>query len=205
MIDLKDAAKLYASLGWYVVADHGINDMLGCTCPELQCHRPGKHPRSDYKKREGTINPDEIDLWWNTNPNSNVAIVCGRSGLIVIDIDAKSKGYESLKRMEAGHGKMPETITALSGGGGMHLYYAHPGLQKVRNRVGLYPGIDVRADEGRIVAPPSRHKSGDRYRWESGKSPWDIAAAPIPRWLLYAIQNQKGTGTRRRKVAVDWG
>ena len=35
-----------------------------------------------------------------------------------------------------------------------------------------------------MVAPPSRHASGDRYRWQEGKSFRDLEPAPLPEpWL----------------------
>ena len=35
-----------------------------------------------------------------------------------------------------------------------------------------------------MVAPPSRHLSGNRYRWEEGKSFRDLKPAPLPEpWL----------------------
>jgi hypothetical protein len=33
-------------------------------------------------------------------------------------------------------------------------------------KVGLVPGIDIRADGGFIVVPPSLHASGRRYAWD---------------------------------------
>jgi hypothetical protein len=51
---------------------------------------------------------------------------------------------------------------AHSGGGGWHLLYAPTGLG---NRVRLLAGVDWRGQGGLIVAPPSRHASGGRYRW----------------------------------------
>jgi hypothetical protein len=51
---------------------------------------------------------------------------------------------------------------ARTGGGGWHLLYAPSGLG---NRVGLLAGVDWRGRGGLIVAPPSGHASGRRYRW----------------------------------------
>ncbi|HEY5646962.1 MAG TPA: bifunctional DNA primase/polymerase, partial [Pseudomonadales bacterium] len=73
-----------------------------------------------------------------------------------------------------------------SGGGGRHLYFAHPG-GALPNRVDLFRGIDFRGDGGVIVAPPSIHPSGGRYRWVEGRSPDVLAPAALPRWLLAAL------------------
>jgi hypothetical protein len=66
-----------------------------------------------------------------------------------------------------------------AGGGGRHFYYAHPGAT-LANRVAIRPGIDVRSDARCIVAPPSVHPSGRRYSWVEGRSPDELALAPLP-------------------------
>lgn len=43
----------------------------------------------------------------------------------------------------------------------------------------LLPG-----DGGYIVAPPSLHPNGTRYRWEPGRSPAECIPAALPDWLL---------------------
>jgi hypothetical protein len=74
-------------------------------------------------------------------------------------------------------------VECWTGGGGRHLYFAHPG-GLVRNKVGLAPGIDIRADGGYVVAPPSLHASGLRYVWVEGRAPGRIEIAALPDWLL---------------------
>ncbi len=121
--------------------------------------------------------------WFRRWPAGNVGIVTGAiSGLVVLDVDPRHGGAESLRDLEGEHGQLPKTLEAVSGGGGRHLYFAHPG-GVVRNRVGIAPGIDLRGDGGCIVAPPSRHPSGRRYRWASGCAPDELPPAPLPRWL----------------------
>ena len=48
---------------------------------------------------------------------------------------------------------------------------------KQRNRVNLLDGVDVRADGGYIVAPPSIHNNGNRYEWENEPDEYEIAKA----------------------------
>jgi hypothetical protein len=68
----------------------------------------------------------------------------------------------------------------------------------VRNRAGLAQGIDLRGDGGYVVAPPSVHPSGQRYAWASGRSPRDVALAPLPRRLLRAF------GARTGRSLDEW-
>jgi hypothetical protein len=110
--------------------------------------------------------------------------VAGRlSGLVIVDVDPRHGGTETLEALARDHGPLGSTLEAETGSGGRHLYFAHPG-GVVRNRVGLAPGIDLRGDGGLVVAPPSVHPSGRLYRWRAGRAPDDAALAPVPAWLL---------------------
>ena len=57
----------------------------------------------------------------------------------------------------------------------------------------LAAGVDIRGDGGFIVAPPSLHASGRRYRWDLSAHPEDTPLAPIPGWLLSLIQASRPT------------
>jgi Bifunctional DNA primase/polymerase, N-terminal len=80
---------------------------------------------------------------------------------------------------------MPQTVESRTGGGGRHLYYAHPGGH-VGNRAGLRPGIDLRGDGGCIVLPPSIHPSGNAYAWVPGHAPGERPLAALPAFFLAA-------------------
>lgn len=145
----------------------------------------GKRPLvrwEEFQRRR----PDESELrsWLGRRPDANLAVVTGAvSGLVVLDVDPRHGGIASLARWERQHGALPHTIEAQTGGGGRHLYFAHPGGQ-LRNRVGLAPGLDLRGDGGLVVAPPSLHPSGGCYRWLPGHGPEEARPAPLPGWLL---------------------
>ncbi|MGA8049920.1 MAG: bifunctional DNA primase/polymerase, partial [Burkholderiales bacterium] len=105
-------------------------------------HR-GKRPLVAWLEfQERVARPEELAAWFARWPEANVGIVTGHiSGLVVIDVDPAHGGEASLAGLESAHGPLPRTVEALTGGGGRHLYFAHPG-GKVGNRVGLFPGID---------------------------------------------------------------
>ena len=56
----------------------------------------------------------------------------------------------------------------------------------VRNRAGIAPGIDVRSDNGYVVAPPSLHATGRRYEWVV---PPDTPLAEPPQWLMTLLDS----------------
>src|SRR5262249_22810872 len=130
--------------------------------------RPGKHPIGTLVPRgvkDATTDPDTILRWWAECPSANVGIATGAlSGFIGLDVDPRHRGDESLAALEREHGKLPATVEAGTAGGGRHLLFAHSGVP-IRNRVNLARGLDVRADGGYIVAPPSQHASGEAYAW----------------------------------------
>jgi hypothetical protein len=71
-----------------------------------------------------------------------------------------------------------------TGGGGWHLYYRHPGGPLLPALPGR-PGVDVKADGGYVVAPPSVHPgTGRAYRWAGDRPvtemPPALAAALAP-------------------------
>jgi hypothetical protein len=180
------AALAYAKLGWPVFPLFEIDTLLRCTCNKKSCKR-GKHPRTRNGLNNATRDPEVIRAWWEKWPSANVGILTGReSGLVVLDVDPDHDGDESLAMLEEYNGSLPLTCTSLTGGGGRHFLFAHPGDRDVRctTKLGGYSGIDLRGDGGYIVAPPSNHESGSLYRWQEGQTPRGEPLAPLPSWVI---------------------
>jgi putative DNA primase/helicase len=121
--------------------------------------------------------------WWSVYHDANIGIATGdTSGLVVVDVDLA--GLETMENLERLYGELAPTWAAETGSGGLHLYYRMPGLD-VRNSAGAVgPGIDVRGNGGYVVAPPSRHASGNPYRWQDAWHPSRVALGDVPDWLL---------------------
>jgi len=132
-----------------------------------------------------TTDPATIRSWWRRYARPNIAMATGRpSGVVVLDIDPRHGGDESL----LGLPPLPETVECLTGGGGRHIYFAWPGFE-VRCRPNAFgPGLDLKADGGYVLLPPSVHPSGRRYEWELSSHPDDTPIAPMPDWLLEMIR-----------------
>jgi hypothetical protein len=176
----QQAALDYVRRHWSVIPVRHHDKRPAIRWQEFQQRRASKH---------------EVEEWFERWPEGNVGIVTGAvSGLVVLDIDPQHDGEASLERLVRQHGPLPSTVAAVTGGGGRHLYFAHPS-GVVRNKVGLAPGIDLRGDGGCVVAPPSVHASGKTYSWLEGKSPQQMSLAPLPRWLLHTTgSDQQGMG-----------
>ena len=186
MSDLKRAALWYAEHGWPVVPLHFMKDGR-CSCRRVRCDSPGKHPTTKHGPKDASRNSIQLETWWDARPEANIGVRTGRhAGIVVIDVDPRHGGDESLAELVREHGELPATVEALTGGGGRHLVFKHPG-GTVRNRSNMRPGIDVRGDGGYIVAPPSNHASGGQYRWREGHGPHEATPAEMPAWLLAVV------------------
>jgi DNA-binding transcriptional ArsR family regulator len=145
--------------------------------------KPGtKAPATGDGLKSATCNPATVRAWWERWPNANVAIRTGEpAGLVVLDVDTQHGGAGTLGKLEREHGLLPVTAKTLTGGGGSHYLFRHPG-EELRNSAGkLGPGLDVRGDGGYIVAPPSVHENGRVYKWLRAL---ERGIADPPTWLL---------------------
>jgi hypothetical protein len=191
--NLLPAALAYVNrFRWPVFPVHGILNGR-CTCGNPECTRPGKHPIGKLVPHgllDATLDEKHVKEWWRDMPYANIGVPTGlASGLVVLDVDVGKTGDESLWDLQERFEQLPATVMALTGGGGFHYLFLHPGAGiKVRNSTSaIGPGLDIRGDGGYIVVPPSSHKSGRRYEWELSCHPKDIPLAPVPDWLLERI------------------
>ena len=185
---LMESALAYASFGWAVFPTHSIRDSK-CTCGKPNCTSPGKHPLTRHGFKDATTDSGMIHQWWKRYPWANIAIATGeKSGrLLVIDIDCKpDRGISGEETWRQVAEDVPPTVEVLTGGGGRHLYFTYPEeviLKSGTNVLG--PGVDLRANGGYVLVPPSLHVSGRCYEWEASSDPFDgvtVALAPI--WSL---------------------
>lgn len=177
-----EAALAYARRGWSVLPIHYIRD-LRCSCDRVECASAGKHPRTLQGVKDATTEQEAIQRWWIDFPETNIGIATGwKSRLVVLDIDPRHNGDDSLAQLERQYGPLPHTVEVLTGGGGRHIYFQHPG--GVIKSKPIVLGLDIKADGGYVVAPPSMHVSGRPYQWECASHPDDIPIADLPSWLL---------------------
>jgi hypothetical protein len=164
---------------------------LACSCGWADCESPAKHPFSrlvPHGLKDATTDQKQIAAWWGSNPYLNIAVVTNE--LLVIDVDPRHGGYESLIEVEeAADDILPHTWCVITGSNGRHIYMLLPNGANVSNSAGrLGRGLDIRTTGGYVVAPPSIHISGKAYSWL--ESPEDAPLAPAPAWLIAKLEPQ---------------
>lgn len=192
MTKMSDAALDYVERGWAVF-------------PLVE---RDKIPAVQGGFKAATHDTEQIEAAWGVRPNMNVGIATGTmsNGLVVIDLDVDADrgedGLETLRLWEKEHGELPETVTALTGKGGMHLYYIcnTPISCSVDNE----KGVDIRGDGGYVVAPPSIHPNGRSYEWENHPEEYSVAKADDNVYaFIRSIQGERKPGEKERFKLPD--
>jgi len=149
--------------------------------------RPDKKPLNEHGLKDATQLQIDVKDYWGKWPNAGIGLVT--DGFVVVDFDVKNGGLESKSLIEAKYGVLPRTRTHRTGGGGLHYIYRNLNGTNIRNTVTLggYKGVDLRANGGYILAPPSPHESGHRYEVIE-----DSEITEAPEWLV-TMATQKHT------------
>jgi hypothetical protein len=147
-------------------------------------------PAGSHGHRDATLDQETLRDWWAETPDCNVAIATGeKSGLVVVDVDLRYGGDASLFDLETRFGVPQETPQAETSNG-WHLYFSHRG-GRLRSGFGAHlPGLDVKAEGGYVVAPPSIHPDGSVYRWKL--APEDTALAELPAGWVELLRRPAG-------------
>lgn len=149
----------------------------------------------EYQKRLPT--EEEINNWFNLNPDANIGIVTGKvSNLVVFDFDS-----EHALEYAQETGGLPESTAVVQTGKGFHFYMRHPDFD-VASHVNTDLGLDIRAEGGYVVAHPSIHGSGRVYEWLEGASVSNVSPAPCTPWMIDYLKNAS-TGNKPASVRKE--
>ena len=142
---------------------HGFS-VLPLKLPVPGNARSGKVPACRNGVKDATKDPRKFKKLVERPPQFNLGIATGKaSDTVIIDIDPRNGGNETLAALKRKLGQLPETVTVNTGGGGTHLYFNAP-RKRLRSAV-IGEGVDFLADGKYVVVPPSLHGSGGQYRW----------------------------------------
>jgi len=186
-----NGALAAAAQGWRVTPLYGLVEVGGsrqCDCKAgPDCRSAGKHPRFNGFTKSATTDPQVIQQWWQKHPNSNLGILTGPPFGLVLDLDPRNGSDEEWPAFQRDHGELPDTLSAASGGSGTHRVYDYPAGTRITTSLLIldsYSGIDVKGQTQFIVAEPSLHMSGNRYRWNK---PLDFPRAELPHFMLQGV------------------
>ena len=135
----------------------------------------------EFQQRKPT--EEELKKWFLEN-NFNIGIVTGAiSGIAVVDLDSKD-AIEFARQ-----NKFPKT-PCVKTGKGYHLYFKYKnGVRNFQARDDL-KDIDLRADGGYVLAPPSIHPQTKKpYEWIT--LPGEVDYAELPEIILQKPQQKK--------------
>jgi hypothetical protein len=168
---------------------------------DFPCVPRDKRPATARGCLDATTDADTIRAWWRHEPQYNIAIATGRlSKVFAIDVDGVDAEGE-LRKLEAAHGALPATVEVITARG-RHLYFKMPDKPLRNSASKIASGIDVRADGGYVLAPPSVHPSGRAYCWSVDCAG---AFAEAPSWLLAKISDPiTGNGSKAPTPPSQW-
>jgi hypothetical protein len=161
----------------------------------------GKRPLVATGFKAATRDERSILHMWAQHPDANVAVACGASHIVVLDIDSKAGAdpHDILGELDVAGvpliytGEAPEPSekdpNSLSGVRGAHLYFRGDlmGMSKLS-----ITGCEIRGSQHYVVAPPSVHASGVVYQ---GTLPPVAELPPVPDWLPAMISAPAGNAS----------
>jgi putative DNA primase/helicase len=178
----------------------------------------GKAPAVAWTEYQDTApSPEQVRVWAQLYRGANIGTTTGATpGLLVLDFDKAKREDERDGRdyFNEIKGRLPHTPMAITGGGGYHVFLAYPHGWRVPNDArievdGQRVAMDVRAEGGFIVLPPSVHpETGERYRWQEGCDPDTVAPKEAPEWVLDlvgAVRDGERRTARTRDAQIGEG
>lgn len=176
MTNTLETALAYTRRGWYV----------------FPVQPNGKVPLKDFAWKERSTNDPAKVQAAGDHPlyrDCNWAVDCGRSGLVVVDVDVKKDkdGEATLKTLPP----LPSTMEVRTPTGGRHLYFTGDG-PTTAGKLGV--GLDTRGVGGYVLIPGSKLANGTYTFTAYGDNP-----SPAPSWLVLKL----GASTEKRADRAD--
>jgi hypothetical protein len=164
--------------------------------------------------RGATRSLKQIREWWADDPRQRIGVHCGRSGLVVVDLDRKH-GKDGFASLEAAGLTLPRTFsyTSRSGHGEHHIYRAPEGEQLTIDRdLNGMTGVDIRSGIGMVayngpkLTKKPRLAAAPEWALVHKKDGWAYDMADLEAWLADAgsTTNQKlrALAAKARRMAL---
>ena len=176
--------EFYRELGWPLIPVYWLKSPGVCACKKGEnCPSAGKHPIPSDWPNKATCDAKTLKAWHEKWPEANWGVKTGSkesggAGVVIIDIDPRNGGDATWDDLRAENPGLLETITVQTGSGGLHFYFEYPEGTHIKSR-GVWTGIDIKAEGGMAVIPPSVTKA--KYSFKL--SPKDAPLEPLPSWI----------------------
>ena len=190
-----EQALLFASKGMYILPLHNpelAGGAIECSC-RCRGWRVGKHLRVQTSTQTEIASNNERDIrqWFTQWPDMNFAIACSPSfGVIGLDIDFSYEGEKHLPEVEAKLGPLMDHALVVDSPNGFHLYFKHPGTPELADFHNVVPGVDVRARDSYLIAPPSLSATGAVYTLRGQMQ--NLQPLPNPAALVELMEQSEG-------------
>lgn len=182
-----DKIRLYMDCGFIVLPTHYpifTNKGVKCSCSEeYECSNKGKHPIHKYKFFDG-LNYESVKEVYikEFEHNLNLNIGFKVMGFSVLDVDNRHNGDKTLEQLTYDYDVNLSHVISVNCSNGLHIYTSNKNLKNTAGFLG--DGLDIRSENGFIVAPGSQHHSGKFYKW---KEIGELAILPED-WFEEAIE-----------------
>ena len=176
---IKQKVTAYSHAGWWV----------------FPC-RPGrKEPVGGRGFHDAVCDAQVVHQWWSEQPDANVGLHLGKSGLFALDIEVTEHDWLSKVSIN-------DTFVQATANGGWHFVYQQPHDFVVPSvPLGQLDGsAEIKGDGGYILLSPSAlYGSVARCGLPSGyRIISDVAPSQAPGWLLDAIRAHMARGATER-------
>jgi hypothetical protein len=191
-----EVALRYARSGWPVFPvradDPSCDGCRVCAC---------KTPLTAHGFEDASTDPGRVERYWRRHPAANIGLATGTPGPDVLDVDV-SHGKPGPKSLNIAirAGLVPSPFaTVRTPSGGSHLYYAP--LPGQRNASLAAKGLDMRAEGGYVLAPPSRVHGRPYELTSHGREPVPVDFNKIRQHLQPQVERppaapRRGDGSR---------
>ncbi|ATZ80785.1 D5 family helicase-primase [Bodo saltans virus] len=136
---------------------------------------------------------------------NGLALLTGKiNNIIIVDIDNIDHWNNLLKENDE---KEPKTVKAMSGSGGMHLYFKYTdeleNITSSDHKFGKDYDIDLKTNGGCIISPPTTYYNNNMnknvsYTWV--RSIFEYDPLEIPVWIKHLLLEQKKEKDKHNKI-----
>lgn len=154
------------------------------------------------------------DMYINDNLYKNIGLLCGTSSnIFIIDIDNKDNGMTYWNNLldKYNNSKDIDTLKVITGSKGKHYYFKMDNTERFYTKNKIFStelekiGIDIRRDDGYIIAPFSQHENNNCYYFENYDDTKTIREQinMMPEWLYNELNNYYEVNNKDNKNDIN--